>query len=93
MAIHRVHELSRDTDPFAGSPDAAGDDIVGAKFPADIAGVCIAVLVRKARVPGDDEETGNAGEQRYNVLRQSVGQELIGAVLRKVAERQDRTEI
>src|SRR5215470_7408875 len=71
-AAHRVKELHRDANPITAAANAPLQDVVHAKLAADLAYVDRLSLVLQGGVVGDDEEFGEPGQLRSDILGDAV---------------------
>jgi hypothetical protein len=86
----RINELRSDTHAIVGAADATFKDIPHPKFATNLPDIGRFALVLEARVAGDDEQLGEPGELRYNVLRDAVAEVILVGVATQVCEGKDR---
>ncbi len=68
-----VNQLRRDADAAVCLPDAALEHVANAKFAGDLPDIDRSAFIDEAGISGDDQQIGETGERRDNLVSHAVG--------------------
>src|SRR5262249_42015517 len=89
-AANGIDQLRVDPDTLGGAPCTPLKDVTHPHLASDLPDIDRLALIGKARITGDDEEPGNFGEVRNEVLGQAVGKIFLVRIVGHSGEWQDK---